>query len=310
MKKISTVIVVLLGILFSFMVNAEVVKFKSVPKMIADFGDYDEENGTFKMFTSKEVPNFQLSNRVVKGDLESVILESVKRDILYGIYRAFIHTDYDTVQVTSIPSLLDFKNPSKHEYLQQYKATLKVKRNKVLQVAKKLFQVNSLNDLVSLSKYNVWMWTTTFNKGHYNDQGSPTLDIHYAALQEISEPIIEKVVESDGLYSLNINATPSDSTVKVMNIPPKYKPGIKLKAGKYDVSVSKKGYGKWREWVEIVDSDLSVDVVLESKYSCNKRYCKNMNSCEEAYYHLNNCGGKRLDRDGDGVPCEAICPGG
>lgn len=38
-----------------------------------------------------------------------------------------------------------------------------------------------------------------------------------------------------------------------------------------------------------------------------KRYCKQMRSCEEAYYFLKQCGLSRLDRDGDGVPCEALC---
>ncbi|KGQ34637.1 cold-shock protein [Gallibacterium genomosp. 2] len=45
------------------------------------------------------------------------------------------------------------------------------------------------------------------------------------------------------------------------------------------------------------------------KYSCDdgKRYCKEMQSCEEAKYHLEQCGLSRLDRDKDGVPCESIC---
>ncbi|MCZ7545009.1 MAG: excalibur calcium-binding domain-containing protein [Anaerolineae bacterium] len=34
-----------------------------------------------------------------------------------------------------------------------------------------------------------------------------------------------------------------------------------------------------------------------------------MTSCEEAYACL-NAGNRDLDRDGDGVPCESICPGG
>ena len=38
-----------------------------------------------------------------------------------------------------------------------------------------------------------------------------------------------------------------------------------------------------------------------------KRYCKHMNSCEEAMFHLTQCGRKSLDRDKDGVPCEKIC---
>ncbi|GAK61432.1 hypothetical protein U27_01332 [Candidatus Vecturithrix granuli] len=46
-------------------------------------------------------------------------------------------------------------------------------------------------------------------------------------------------------------------------------------------------------------------------YTCTvRKTCAEMSSCEEAYYHLNICGNKRLDRDNDGVPCENICPGG
>ena len=297
MKKFSTIIVLLI---LSFVANAEIAKFKSVPEMIVYFGDYNAGNGTFKMFTSEGIPDFQLSNNVVDGELKSVILEGIKRDLIYGVYRTFIHTDHDTVKITGIPLLLDLKNLSKRDYLQQYKATIQVKRDEVLQVAKKLFQVSSLSDLVSSSN----LWTNVFNQGYYNDQGSPTLDVHYAALLEVSEKTVEK------LYSLDINAIPSDSTIKIMNIIPKYKAGIKLKAGKYDVSVAKNGYGKWREWVEIVDSNRSIDVVLKSKYSCDKKYCKNISSCKEAYYKLNTCGHKRLDRDHDSVPCENVCPGG
>lgn len=43
-------------------------------------------------------------------------------------------------------------------------------------------------------------------------------------------------------------------------------------------------------------------------FTCEgKRFCKHMNSCSEAYFYLNNCGLRRLDRDRDGIPCESIC---
>ena len=38
-----------------------------------------------------------------------------------------------------------------------------------------------------------------------------------------------------------------------------------------------------------------------------KTYCKEMASCEEARFHLRQCGLKRLDGDGDGIPCERVC---
>ncbi|KGQ66578.1 excalibur calcium-binding domain-containing protein [Gallibacterium anatis] len=49
--------------------------------------------------------------------------------------------------------------------------------------------------------------------------------------------------------------------------------------------------------------------VAKQEYSCDdgKRYCKEMRTCEEAKYHLEQCGLSRLDRDKDGVPCESIC---
>lgn len=38
-----------------------------------------------------------------------------------------------------------------------------------------------------------------------------------------------------------------------------------------------------------------------------KTRCAQMASCAEATFHLRQCGADRLDGDGDGVPCEAIC---
>lgn len=42
-------------------------------------------------------------------------------------------------------------------------------------------------------------------------------------------------------------------------------------------------------------------------YDCSDKYCKEMVSCDEAYYKLKMCGMDKLDRDGDGIPCENVC---
>ncbi|TIT50776.1 MAG: thermonuclease family protein, partial [Mesorhizobium sp.] len=50
-------------------------------------------------------------------------------------------------------------------------------------------------------------------------------------------------------------------------------------------------------------------LVAQSGYSCEpRRTCKQISSCDEAQWYLQNClwGGK-LDRDGDGVACETLC---
>ena len=46
----------------------------------------------------------------------------------------------------------------------------------------------------------------------------------------------------------------------------------------------------------------------QNKISCGtKTTCKQMSSCQEARFYLNECGLSRLDRDRDGIPCESIC---
>ncbi len=43
-------------------------------------------------------------------------------------------------------------------------------------------------------------------------------------------------------------------------------------------------------------------------FACGeRRYCREMRSCEEAKFHLRYCGFSRIDADGDGVPCERLC---
>lgn len=44
-------------------------------------------------------------------------------------------------------------------------------------------------------------------------------------------------------------------------------------------------------------------------FSCEGKnaYCKSMKSCAEAMFYLKECGAAKLDRDADGVPCEALC---
>lgn len=44
-------------------------------------------------------------------------------------------------------------------------------------------------------------------------------------------------------------------------------------------------------------------------WSCSpRRTCTRISSCDEARWYLQNCSwGSKLDRDGDGTPCESIC---
>ncbi|MEI4940792.1 excalibur calcium-binding domain-containing protein [Aeromonas veronii] len=58
-------------------------------------------------------------------------------------------------------------------------------------------------------------------------------------------------------------------------------------------------------------SEQKADHKKQSKkgFSCSTiaRYCKDMSSCEEAEFALEQCGLSKLDRDNDGIPCENVC---
>jgi deoxyribonuclease-1 len=49
-------------------------------------------------------------------------------------------------------------------------------------------------------------------------------------------------------------------------------------------------------------------VAPSASWTCgSKTTCSQMQSCEEAKFYLTTCGVKRLDGDGDGVPCTQLC---
>ncbi len=55
-------------------------------------------------------------------------------------------------------------------------------------------------------------------------------------------------------------------------------------------------------------SERKVQAATSAEYACDtKRYCGQMSSCQEANFHLQQCGVSSLDRDRDGVPCENLC---
>ncbi|WP_422121135.1 excalibur calcium-binding domain-containing protein [Paragemmobacter straminiformis] len=54
-----------------------------------------------------------------------------------------------------------------------------------------------------------------------------------------------------------------------------------------------------------------VPTLIGLSCSPRKTCSKTVESCEEAYWLMENCSwGGKLDGDHDGVPCENVCPGG
>lgn len=72
-------------------------------------------------------------------------------------------------------------------------------------------------------------------------------------------------------YKLTIRPTPADSQIRIMNISPKYHPGIELAPGQYDVSVERSGYHSVRQWIAIVHTDVEIDIQLSRQTAATRR---------------------------------------
>lgn len=63
-------------------------------------------------------------------------------------------------------------------------------------------------------------------------------------------------------YPIYVKVSPENATIRILNIGPKYYPGIRLLPGRYHVEVTNKGYDPKTEWVTLSSKRLSLDVNL------------------------------------------------
>jgi exonuclease VII large subunit len=66
-------------------------------------------------------------------------------------------------------------------------------------------------------------------------------------------------------YSLTVKTKPTNSHVKIMNIKPKYKDGIRLKPGKYVIKAQHPNYKNKYQCVIINDKNVGIDMKLIKK---------------------------------------------
>lgn len=55
------------------------------------------------------------------------------------------------------------------------------------------------------------------------------------------------------------------------------------------------------------DPDTRSDASVSDPACGQKRFCREMVSCQEAQFYLRHCGLQRLDGDGNGIACEKLC---
>ena len=169
--------------------RGEATRYESVVKMIEDRNDYVEESGTFKVIKAEPL-HIQLSPRDTKGTSEKVIRDEVKRAMIYGIFRTFIHTPQNKITVTVIPLEVGVPGPKK-VYWNQYKTTLTVTREGALRAVRKFFPVGTYEELVAPKTIAGLTindeWSGDFSKCYWSDLGEPGIDAFYLELVNHAE---------------------------------------------------------------------------------------------------------------------------
>ncbi len=135
----------------------------TIEQVIEEMGDYSASNNTFQVL-SKTPLHIRLSPKVVAAESPESVKTALLRAATYGVYRTFVHTTADSVQVTAQPLLMSV-NGERREFvlLKKPLATVSVTRAKALEVAKETLQVTSFSHLVD--SHNVW--TDKMEKGRY-----------------------------------------------------------------------------------------------------------------------------------------------
>lgn len=86
------------------------------------------------------------------------------------------------------------------------------------------------------------------------DERSSKAGEQYVAQADGSESSIEEVKPKEGLVF--IWPTPANSRIRILNIKPKYKQGMKLPPGKYHIEVSATGYQTNQKWITLGSEEI------------------------------------------------------
>lgn len=90
-------------------------------------------------------------------------------------------------------------------------------------------------------------------------------------------------------YPFTVLPEPADARIRIMNINPRYEPGILLAEGEYDIEVARDGYFTYRQWIDVVD-EMTVTVTLEpvNEETIQTREQQALENGTPVYRFLNN----------------------
>ncbi|MFK5970382.1 MAG: hypothetical protein QM487_09720 [Candidatus Marithrix sp.] len=164
----------------------------------------------------------------------------------------------------------NFKLESIKTEIEKRTSYIKEKRSQVNDLSDK--QIEDINIVITKQKQDISYYNDKvdfsedkFNVYHINKKAF-SIDCADKSYNADDMKVVTDELESKkNKYSLMINVSPATSKIRIMNIVPKYNYGILLKPSKYDIYITRSGYHEYRKWIEIKDSDVNIDVVLQKK---------------------------------------------
>lgn len=161
----------------------EVRKFSSVSAMIDDLNDFASDNGTFKVLKEKPL-HIQLLTQTVAGESKAIAAEEVRRAIVYGVIRSFMHTDIDQITVTAASAISDAAS-GKMKQVKGSEVSVLVRRQDTLELLRKMTGIKEFSDLEEMEKAGDLTFpggSAAYQAIRYNDHGKPGLDAFFKAL--------------------------------------------------------------------------------------------------------------------------------
>lgn len=146
-----------------------------------DLGDYYADNNSLEIISEAPL-HIRLSNLAVQGDHPDVKELMVKRAVIYGIYRSFIHTNKDEVTVTSY--LIDMNNKKKLPGSPEY--SVKITKKQALDIIKKYIPVQDYSDLIAKDGYGC-SFSEDFNRVRFNDQNENEFNAFFSDLSSANK---------------------------------------------------------------------------------------------------------------------------
>ncbi|HRX70285.1 MAG: hypothetical protein KDJ22_00955 [Candidatus Competibacteraceae bacterium] len=120
--------------------------------------------------------------------------------------------------------------------------------------------VNKLGDLITVTARLIDTRTASLlRSGQIQGRNIDTIQIKVNELAAM----ITTPPEPPQTYRLTVRTQPAEASVRLLNSPIPYQPGVRLPPGNYEIEIGQTGYAASRKSVRIEDRDVAIDVELE-----------------------------------------------